>query len=79
MPDDNTLVARNEAEANLLKFVMSAEAKTSFAFTKSTMGQPHGLMHLARDCYERGLVVLVQKRVGTEIHYLAVKCQAPDT
>lgn len=65
--------ARNEAEARLMEFVINGEPNSSFVYTTSNKSQSYSLMSFARKCYEDGLVVLVQKRVGAEIHYVAIK------
>lgn len=70
---------RSRAIESLMEFVLNGEPNSSFVYTTSTKPQSNSLMSFARKCYEDGLVVLVQKRVGTEIHYIAIKRESDKT
>jgi hypothetical protein len=61
------------AEASLSSFALTAEPTETHVYGTSQQKPNHRLMMLAYAFYTQGLVHLVQKRVGTELYYVAVK------
>jgi hypothetical protein len=60
-------------ERELLSFSTNAERGASYVYARSSAAKPIRLMELARQCYERGLIELVQRRDADGIAYVAVK------
>jgi len=60
-------------EKELLDFTYDAEVGASYVYATSESGKTTSIMKLAHDCYECGLIHLVQKRAEHGFVYLAIK------
>lgn len=74
MYEQDSIKARlSVKEQEFLDFAHNVRQGECFLYASGGTGRPSGLMRLARDCYEGGLVHLVQKRTGQGFAYVAIK------
>jgi hypothetical protein len=76
---DLIFTLRTDAEKNLVDFALNAETNDVLVYATSTFVKPFNLMALARECAALGYVRLSLKRVGKDVHYLAVKRKLAET
>jgi hypothetical protein len=60
-------------EKELLWFAATAEAGDTFVYARSSAGKATSIRHLAKRCYQHGLILMTQKRSPAGIEYIAVK------
>jgi hypothetical protein len=60
-------------EQEFLDFAKNARHGERFVYASCATGRPLSLMRLAHDCFEGGLVHLVQERTAEGFAYVAVK------
>jgi hypothetical protein len=73
LKDIDTYHFQSKVERDLANFVLGAKPNESFVYGTSKHSMSYTLLRLAHEFFTQGLVHLVQKRVGTELHYVAVK------
>ena len=60
-------------EQEFLDFAYNAGQGECFVYASTVSGKPSSFMRLAHDCFESGLVHLVQKRTAQGFDYMALK------
>lgn len=63
-------------EQEFLNFAYNAGQGECFVYASTASGKPFSLMRLTLDCFENGLVHLVQKRAEHGFDYVAIKRRA---
>lgn len=74
MYDEDTVKTRlSVQEQEFLNFAYNARKGECFVYANTASGKPMSLTRLAHDCFESGLVYLVQKRTEKGFDYVAIK------